>query len=309
MKTLRHHLDDYLRLRQQLGYKMLEQGFVLRNFAHFAEREGAEFISTKLALQWAAQPHIKPAQAANRLGMLRRFAAYLSAHDPRTEVPAQKLLPYHVRRREPYRYTDEVVRQLVDAARQLDPSNQIKGPTLSTLLGLLAVTGMRVAEALALDRGDVDANRALLTIRQAKGNKARLIPLHTSTVAALRQYASLRDTVYPQPTNPGFFVWDGGNRLGYDSVNRWFLFVATQLGLRRPGDRRGPRVHDLRHYVAIGTLLNWYRSNADVEARLPELATYLGHTHVRDTYWYLSAVPELLKLATLRWERGEKRRT
>jgi len=309
MKTLRLHLEDYLKLRRQLGYKMVEAGYLLRNFVGFAEQEGAQFISTKLALQWAAQPNIKAAQAGNRLGMLRRFAAYMSAHDQRTELPAQKLLPYHLRRREPYRYTDEVVRQLVDAARQVDPSNKIKGPTLSTLFALLAVTGMRVAEALALDRRDVDADHELVTIRQAKGNKARLVPLHTSTVAALRQYASMRNSVYPQPTNPSFFVWDGGNRLGYDTVNRWFLFVATQLGLRRPGDRTGPRIHDLRHYFAIGVLLNWYRAKADVEARLPELATYLGHTHVRDTYWYLSAVPELLKLATLRWERREKEET
>src|SRR5256885_4401035 len=112
--------------------------------------------------------------------------------------------------------------------------------------------------------------------------------------------------IYPHPKGPGFFVWEGGDRLIYDSVNRWFLLVACQIGLRKPGDRRGPRLHDLRHYFAIRTLLNWYRSNADAEAHLPELATYLGHVHVRDSYWYLSATPELLKLATLRWQRNEK---
>ena len=309
MKTLRVHLQDYLRLRRQLGFKMEEAGFLLRNFVRFAEREGADCVSTKLAVQWAAQPHVKPAQAGFRLGMLRRFAVYLSAHDERTVVPPQKLLPYHLCRREPYHYTQQDVRRLIEAAHRISPADRIKGPTLGTLFGLLTVTGMRVGEALALDRADLDANQALLSIRQAKGNKPRRIPLHSSTVAALREYSSIRDRVFPQPTNPSFFVWEGGGRLVYDSVNRWFLFVATQLGLRSPGDRHGPRVHDLRHYFAIGTLVNWYRADADVEARLPELATYLGHTHVRDTYWYLSAVPELLKLATLRWERGEKRRT
>ena len=307
MKSLRLRLDDYLRLRRQLGYKMEETGFLLRNFVRFAEQEGASIISTKLALRWAAGPNITPAQSGNRLGMVRRFAEYVSAHDTRTEIPAQKLLPYHFLRRDPYHYSDENVLNLIGAAQQIAPSNKIKGPTLGTLFGLLAVTGMRVGEALALDCLDVDFERELLTVRAAKGNKSRLIPLHSSTLVALRQYASLRVSVYPQRVSPSFFTWEGGGRLIYDNVNRWFLLVACQLGLRKPGEHRGPRVHDLRHYFAIRTLLNWYHSDADVEAHLPELATFLGHVHVRDSYWYLSAVPELLKLATLRWERAEKK--
>jgi integrase len=306
VKTLTRHLDDYLRLRRQLGYKMHDAGILLRNFLRFAEQEGARVIRTKLALQWAAPPAMTPAQSGHRLGILRRFAEYVSAHDARTEVPAQKLLPTHYRRRDPYHYTDQDVRRLIDGARQIDPARRIKGPALGTLFGLLAATGMRVSEALALNCEDIDWSRAHLTIRLAKGDKSRVIPLHPSTVDALRRYVSIRDSIYPRPTYDAFFVWDGGERLGYDSVNRWFLLVACQVGLRKPGDGQGPRVHDLRHYFAIRTLLNWYRSGADVEARLPELATYLGHTHVRDSYWYLSAVPELLKLATLRCERAEK---
>jgi integrase/recombinase XerD len=305
MKTLSHHLDDYLKLRRQLGYKMESVEFMLRNFVHFAQQESAGVIRTKLALQWAALP-TKTAQSANRLGVVRRFAAYVSAHDARTEVPAQKLLPYQFCRRDPYHYTDDHVVRLVNAGRQINPASQIKGPTFGTVLGLLAVTGMRVGEALALDDGDIDFDQALLTIRLAKGSKSRVIPLHVSTISALRHYASIRDSIYPQRPSPAFFVWDGGDRLVYDSVNRWFLLVACQIGLRKPGDQHGPRVHDLRHYFAIRTLLNWYQADADVEARLPELATYLGHVHVRDSYWYLSAVPELLQLATLRLERAEK---
>ena len=219
MKTLRVHLEDYLRLRRQLGFKMEEAGFLLRNFVRFAEREGADFVSTKLAVQWAAQPHVKPTQAGFRLGMLRRFAAYVSAHDERTVVPPQKLLPYHLRRREPYHYTEQDVRRLIEAAHRISPADRIKGPTLGTLFGLLAVTGMRVGEALALDRGDLDANQALLSIRQAKGNKPRRIPLHSSTVAALHEYASIRDRVYPQPTNPSFFVWR--------AVGAWSMTLST----------------------------------------------------------------------------------
>jgi integrase len=306
MKTLSQHLNDYLNLRRRLGYKLEEVEASLRSFVRFAQQEGASVIKTKLALRWAAQPNIKPGQRAWRLGMVRRFASHVSAYDARTEVPPQKLLPYHLRRRAPCPYTDENVLLLVKGARQIDPSNPIKGPTLSSLFGLLAVTGMRVGEALALDCDDIDWSRALLTIRLAKGNKSRIVPLHSSTVAALRHYESIRDSVYPHRTSPSFFAWDGGDRLVYDSVNRWFLLVACQLGLRKPGDHDGPRVHDLRHYFAIRTLLNWYQSDTDVEAHLPELATFLGHVHVRDSYWYLSAVPELLKLATFRWERAEK---
>jgi len=195
-------------------------------------------IRTKLAMQWATRPKVKPCQSANRLGMVRRFAAYVSAHDARTEVPAQKLLPYHFCRRDPYHYSDENVLQIILVAKQISPV--------------------------------------------------------------------IRDDIYPQRSSPAFFVWDGGDRLIYTTVNRWFLLLACQIGLRKPGDPHGPRVHDLRHYFAIRTLLNWYQADADVEARLPELATYLGHVHVRDSYWYLSAVPELLQLATLRLERAEK---
>ena len=306
MNPLSTHLDKYLKLRRQLGYKLRVTGILLRNFVRFAEEEGASFITTKMALRWATQPNLKPVQRGNRLGMVRRFAEYVSALDARTEVPAQKLLPCQFHRRPPYLYREEDVLQLIDAARHIDPTHELKGATHGTLFGLLAVTGVRVGEALALDREDVDLKRNLLTIRRGKGNKSRLVPLHFSTGQALQQYASLRDKIYPQPLSSSFFVSEKGTRLLHCTVHRWFLLVACQIGLRKPGDRRGPRLHDLRHYFAIRTLLNWYRSNADAEAHLPELATYLGHVHVSDSYWYLSATPELLKLATLRWQRNEK---
>jgi integrase len=240
--------------------------------------------------------------------MVRRFAEYLSAIDPRTEVPAQKLLPYQFRRQAPYLYRDEEVLRLIAAARRINPSNELKGAIYATLFGLLAVTGMRVGEAIGLDREDVDLKHALLTIRRAKGNKSRLVPLHPSTERVLRRYVTIRDKTFPEPISRSFFVSEMGTRLLHCTVNRWFLLMARQIGLRKPGERHGPRLHDLRHRFAINTLLTWYRSNTDVEAHLPELTTYLGHVHVRHTYWYLSAAPELLRLATLRCERSERRR-
>jgi integrase len=193
------------------------------------------------------------------------------------------------------------------AAQQIDPGNKIKGLTLSTLLGLLAVTGMRVGEALALDRTDVDFAEELVTLRHTKGNKTRLVPLHSTTTQALERYAHTRDKLYPQPVTPTFFVWEGGARLSYQVAWEWFREAACQAGLRPlGGGRGGPRIHGLRHCFAVRTLLNWYRRDVDVDAHLPKLATFLGHAHVTDTYWYISAVPELLALATRRWERAEK---
>jgi len=308
MSTLGLHLERYLKLRRQLGYKLRVTEILLRNFVRFAQEESAAFITTKLALRWATQPHLKPVQHGNRLGMVRRFAEHVSAVDARTEVPPQKLLPYQFRRRAPHIFGKPEVGQLINAAHNISPEDPIKGATLGTLLGLLAVTGLRVGEAFALDRKDVDLKRNLLTIRRAKGNKSRLVPLHPSASKALQEYAELRDRLFPQPPTLCFFAWERGQRLLHCTVHRWFLLVACRTGLRQPGNRHGARIHDLRHYFAIQTLLNWYRAGSDVEARLPELATYLGHVHVRDSYWYLSATPELLKLATLRLERAGKGR-
>jgi integrase/recombinase XerD len=306
MSKLSSHLDRYLQLRRQLGYKLRVTEILLRNFVRHAGEKGASFITTKLALGWAARPDLKPVQRANRLGMVRRFAEYVNSLDKRTEVPAQKLLPYQFRRQAPYLFSEQEVLRFIGAVSQIAPGNQFKGVTLGTLFALLSVTGMRVGEALGLDREDVDLERNLLTIRRAKGNKSRLVPLHPSSGQPLQEYARLRDQVFPHPPSSRFFIWENGGPLLHCTVNRWFLLVARRIGLREPGHRHGPRIHDLRHYFAIRTLLNWYRTDTDVEAHLPELATYLGHVHVRDSYWYLSATPELLKLATLRLERAQK---
>jgi integrase len=308
MKTLGRHLKDYLTLRRQLGFKFYVEGSYLRGFVGFAREQGARFISTKLALQWATLPaNITQKQRAQRLCVVRGFAEYLRALEPRTEVLSPKLIPARAFRPEPHLYTETQVVRLIRAARQIDPGHEVRGLTLSTLLGLLAVTGMRVGEALALDRADVDLAEALVTLRRSKGNKSRLVPLHSSTTQALEHYARRRDKFYPHPVSQSFFVWEGGVRLSYQVAWEWFREAACQAGLRPlGGGRGGPRIHGLRHCFAVQTLLNWYRRDVDVDVHLPELATFLGHAHVTDTYWYISAVPELLALATRRWERAEK---
>lgn len=306
MSQLRIALEEYLALRRKLGFKLCRAGDLLENFVFFAEQEGASFITTKLALRWAIQPKdCQPAWWATRLGIVRRFAQYRSAADPRTEIPPQKLLPHRYHRKHPYIYSDNEITRLVKAAQELPSPMGVWASTYSTLFGLLAVTGMRVSEPIGLDREDVDLTQGILTVRQTKFGKSRLVPVHPSTQEALRKYARLRDRICPRPKTPSFFVSERGTRLTQWSVRRTFVQLSHQIGLRGPEDRHGPRLHDLRHGFAIRTLVAWYRAGIDVERHMPELSTYLGHTHVTDTYWYISAAPELLRYATLRLERKE----
>jgi integrase len=232
--------------------------------------------------------------------MVRQFAQHRSATDPRTEIPPQGLLPHRYRRRAPYIYRDEEIQTLIDAAKELPSSSGLRAWTFSTLFGLIAVTGMRMGEPIALNREDVDLSRGDLFIRGAKFGKSRLVPLHPSTQEVLQEYVRRRAAINPRPKTPSFFLCERGNRLT-DGMVRWtFVKISHQIGLRGPGDRRGPRLQDLRHTFAVKTIMRWYRAGLDVEQHLPELSTYLGHAHVADTYWYLSATPELLQLVANR---------
>ena len=306
MSRLRTALEEYLALRRKLGFKLCRAGDLLHNFVSFAEQEGASFITRELALRWAIQPKdCQPVWWATRFGMVRRFAEYWSAVDPRTEIPPQELLPYRYYRRPPYIYSDHEITRLVKAAQQLPSPMGLRASTYSTLFGLLAATGMRVSEPIGLDREDVDLAQGILTVRQTKFGKSRLVPIHRSTQEALQRYACLRDRVFRRPKTRSFFLSECGTRLTQWSVRRTFVLLSRQIGLRGPEDRHGPRLHDLRHGFAIRTLLGWYRTGIDIERHMPELSTYLGHVHVTDTYWYISAAPELLRYATLRLEHKE----
>lgn len=308
MTALQKALQDYLALRRGLGTQLSGPEFHLRRFIEFLDREGAEMITTEIALRWATAPgRASPATRAQRLGDVRRFAAWLSATDPRTEVPPQDLLPYRYRRKPPYIYSDEEIERVVREAARLASPSGLRAHTYATLFGLLAATGLRLGEALALDRDDIDLRSGVLAVRRAKFGKSRFVPLHDSTCDALRRYARQRDRRLPRPTTSAFFVADRGSRVTIWSAEYTFAVVSRAVGLRAPasGHRhgRGPRLHDMRHRLAVRTLVRWYREGKDVERELPKLATYLGHAHVADTYWYLEAVPELLQLATERASR------
>jgi integrase len=202
---------------------------------------------------------------------------------------------------QPYLYTNGEIARLMRVAKELPSPLGLRAVTYVTLLGLLVVTGMRVSEPVGLDRDDVDLERGILTIRRTKFGKSRMVPLHASTLEALRRYVDLRDRLFPAVRS--FFVNERGSRLTVNTVEKTFVRLSQQIGLRKPGESHGPRLHDLRHRFAVETLLRWYREDVDVERHLQELSTYLGHVHVADTYWYISAVPEFLELATLRLER------
>lgn len=304
MSKLRKALEEYLAVRRTLGFELREVGGLLGNFISFLEQHGASHITTELALCWAKQPlDVQPAHWARRLGIVRGFAQHHTAVDPRTEIPPQGLLPYHYLRRAPYVYSDREIAELIAAPRTLASDVGLRPWTYATLFALIAVTGMRISEPIGLDRDDVDLAQGVLTVRGTKFGKSRLIPIHPSTRRALCRYGDLRDSIHPKPTTPSFFVSDRGRRLSHWIVRKTFVKLSCQIGLRGPSDSRGPRLHDLRHRFAVRTLLRWYRAHVDVDRHMPELATYLGHAHMTDTYWYLSAVPELLRLAARRLER------
>jgi integrase/recombinase XerD len=284
MSSLRKAVEDYLILRRSLGFKLRAMGTALRHFVSFMEQESTCTITTNLALRWAMQPQqVHPAHWAARLSFVRSFARHWSAIDPQTEIPPQGLLPYRYHRCTPHFYTDDQIRRLIKTAWNLPPTTGLRRWTYSTLFGLLAVTGLRISEAIALQQDDVDLNQGLLTIRLAKFRKSRLVPLHPSTTHRLKRYASKRETFYPKDISSHFFLSAQGRPLT-DSMVRWtFVRLSRQIGLRGLSDHFGPRLHDFRHRFAVTTLLQWYRSGLDVEQRLPFLSTFLGHTHVTDT--------------------------
>ncbi|UVK49840.1 tyrosine-type recombinase/integrase (plasmid) [Mesorhizobium sp. AR02] len=307
MSALQAALEEYLAARRALGHKLRLSGRLLQRFVVFAESSGATVITTEIALAWAMQPaEAQPAQWANRLAMVRRLARYCSAIDPQTVVPPPDLLPHRYRRpSSPYVYRDEEITRLIDAAKRLPSTVGLRPQTYATLFGLYAATGMRCNEPLRLDRGDTNLVDGVLTVRDTKFGKSRYVPLHPSTQHALKIYAASRDRSCPNPLSSSFFLSERGMRLTEWAVRWTFVKLSREVGLRGANDSRGPRLHDLRHRLAVTTLLRWYRNGIDVERHLPELATYLGHAHITDTYWYLTATPELLQQALLRAEQSQ----
>jgi integrase len=289
-------------MRKGFGFKYQQQSRRLADFVNFMDRRKAKTITTKLAMEWATLPPDRHASWTLRLTDVRGFARHIASIDPKTQVPPVGILP-GLKRAKPYIYSNAEINALLAAALSLPPSEALRPWTFHCLFGLIAVTGMRVSEAIGLQRNDVDLDAGMLTIRLTKFGKSRFVPVHPTTCAVLRNYAQRRDAHLPTCRDPHFFVAERGGALFYQGVHRVFLQLSREIGLRRPGDHTGPRVHDFRHRFAICTLLGWYRDGIDIARMLPSLSTYLGHSCVRDTYWYLSACPELMQEAAQRLDR------
>jgi integrase len=302
MNRLRDALPQYVALRRALGTKLQEPARTLEHFLDFLEREGSEFITSELALRWAIEPQgVQRATWARRLGMVRRFAAWFSTIDARTEVPPHRLLAVRRKRNKPHIFTEQEVSQLMAEAARLCSAKGLRALTYTTLIGLLTATGLRPGEALALDRCDVDLETGILAIRQTKFGKSRFVPVADSTRVALQGYAKQRDALCPNRRTDAFLVSDRGARVEGCTARRTFARISCAIGLRTVENRRfgrGPRLQDFRHRFATRKLIEWYRAGVDVGREIPKLSTYLGHVDVAHTYWYLEAVPELLQLAT-----------
>jgi integrase len=301
MNPLRQAVDDYLTIRRALGYKLERHGRLLPQFVDYLDEIGAATVTVEHAATWATQP---PGAAtrwyAERLTVVRGFAIWLAAIDPATEIPPAHLLPSPRQRAVPYLYSDQDLAALLEATETLSTSSGTT--TYRTLLALLAVTGLRIGEALRLDRVDVDVANNLLTINVGKFGKAREIPLHPTTTQALTRYMRECDRLHARASTPALFISTVGTRLQYCNVQRTFRQLTVRAGLRPRSSSCRPRLHDLRHSFAVRTVLDGYLTDADVHARLPLLATFLGHADPAHTYWYLSAAPELLGLAGQRLE-------
>ena len=304
-KTMMYMAEQYLDHRRSLGFKLRVEGRQVLAFAAYADKVSPQGpLTTELALKWARLPEAAASlHWARRLEVVRCFAKYLAVFEPETEIPPGKLLGTAHRRQEPYIYSEEQIRSLVQGAHSLPPRNGLRPKTYAVLFGLLACSGLRISEALKLGQEDVDLAEGLLQINESKSHKSRLVPLHPTAVTELKKYEQFRQGRFPHPKIPAFFLGERGMPLCYSTVRHTFTRLREQLGWRPLENGRHPRIHDLRHSFACRRLLQWHQNGVNVQYAISVLSTYLGHAKVSDTYWYLSATPELLGVCAGRFER------
>jgi integrase len=294
MSTLAPHLDEYLQLRRSLGHKLADAHRVLPWFVSYLDERDVEFVTVETALAWSLERVVPDGSRvpAQRMMAVRGFARYLSGIDPRTEVPPAGTIRHPKRWRRPFIYTDTNVLALIEQADLLI-AQPLRSATYQALIGLLATTGLRVGEALRLDRYDLDRCEGVLKIRESKFGKSRLVPLDPSTLDALERYDHTRQRLCPDPRTDSLFVSLRGTRVIYECVWPTHRKLCEHACVGA-GSTVTPRIHDHRHSFAVKTLLGWYQQGVDVPSRISWLSTYLGHREPRYTYHYLSAAPDLL---------------
>jgi integrase/recombinase XerD len=302
MNPLRRAAADYIALRRSVGYKLRDPELILNDFVDYLEKNNADRITATLAVNWATLPRqAQPSHWSRRLGVVRGFAKHYCLIDSRTEIPSSLLLPYRTQRANPHIYTSTEIERLLSACQWINTQG-LRHLTYYTLFGLLVVSGCRIGEIIALDRGDFNKTDGMIMIRNSKFRKSRYIPLHLSSVRKLNDYSRARDQFHRQPTTQSFFVSEKGRRLTVNGVEIFFKRLSRSIGLRAPHDKHGPRIHDIRHTFAVNTLIHWYKTNVNIDQKMPYLSAYLGHKKPSDTYWYISSIPELIALASQRLE-------
>lgn len=304
--SVRARVNAYLRERRQAGCTLQVIGSQLHSFARFAEeRSHRGPLTCALILAWAQRSRrVADKTAAGRLAQLRPFAQFCHRLDPRNQIPPAQFFGPTYRHRTPHIYSLGEIRSLLAAAAYWPPRGCLRADSYATLFGLLAATGLRLSEALGLERRDLDFTHDMLHIRDGKFHKARYVPLHSSTTGALRHYAMRRDRRIPHPITPKFFLTDDGRSLSRRSVQSVFERLREQLGWRCRGGHPAPRIHDLRFTFVCRRLERWYARDLDIDRVILSLSTYVGHVNVTSTYWYLTATPELMRLATRRFHRA-----
>jgi integrase/recombinase XerD len=308
MTALHDAVDRYLAIRRGLGYKLKTEGRMLGQFVVFCDTHELDHVTVAAALEWATIPAgAEVSWWAARLTVVREFARFQAAFDERTEVPPTDLLPRSADRSQPYLYSPEQIAAMLQAARCF--ANPLRAATAEAFIGLIAATGIRTGEAMALDRDDADLAGAVLLIRDTKFGKSRLVPLHTTSVEHLAAYQARRDRLCPHPSTSAFFVSSYGTRLNHTSASKAFARVLKTASITAPAGAAKPRLYDLRHTFAVTTMTNWYASGADVAHLLPALSTYLGHISPATTYWYLHASPQLMAEAAKRLENSWEQTT
>ncbi|NGO90697.1 MAG: tyrosine-type recombinase/integrase [Halomonas sp.] len=300
--TFTERVEAYLDYRRRAGFALKIEGEQLMRFARFADRispRGA--MTVQLAEQWAcASNRPTPLTAARRIEVLRPFARYCQQFDPATEIPPRgRFGPTH-RRLTPHIFTDAEIRALLVACADLHPPGGLRGISCATLFGLIASTGLRTSEAIGLQRPDVDLDRGLLHIQNAKFGKSRWVPLHPTTTQALQHYVKQRDRDPLATTTDAFFVFDYGQPATKKGLQYAFKLLRQRLQWQSRGGHPEPRIYDLRHTFACHNLERWYAQDLDIDCHILALSTYLGHAKITDTYWYLTATPVLLAKAAQR---------
>ena len=303
-KSMIDWVEEYVNYRRSLGFQLqIDESELIRFAKYVDEIQHRGPLTTEILLSW-----VQKAKSTNfqhrRFETVCSFAGYVSIYIPETEIPSRATLKIKCRRPEPYIYSTPQIKELLKACDEL--SGNLRPQTYNTLFGLLAATGLRVSEALKLNRKDVDLDHGILTVRETKFRKSRLLPVHTSTIQALRRYTTNRNNIHPLPRSEMFFLSEAGSSLPYPTVNYTFQKLRRCLGWKCKNTKRYPRIRDLRHTFACQRLLKWYEEGVNVNHSIPFLSAYLGHIKVSDTYWYLTGVPKLMAITACRFEKYAK---